>query len=115
MKRNVSIILLLILFFSCASYRKTKFTLDSVKLGDDIHLVVKKYGNPFKSDVYNENNVHWTKIYYKEAVGVSGYTYILTTALTFKDSILVKIEQKDKYLLDGKNYISVEPINDNIP
>jgi hypothetical protein len=115
MKYFISIILLLSLFLSCAGYRKTIFTLNSVRLGDSIDSVTKRYGNPFKSDVYSQNDIHLTKIYYKEAVDVSSYTYMLTTVLTFKDSILINIGQKENYLPDGKNIISVEPINDNIP
>lgn len=115
MKYFISIILLLSLFLSCAGYRKTIFTLYSVKLGDSIDSVTKKYGNPFKSDVYNENDIHLTKIYYKEAVDVSIYTYMLTTVLTFKDSILINIEQKENYLPDGKNIISVESVDNITP
>ncbi|WP_198008512.1 hypothetical protein [Flavobacterium sp. ACAM 123] len=89
--------------------------MNSVRLGDSIDSVTKKYGNPFKSDVYNQNDIHLTKIYYKEAVDVSSYTYILTTVLTFKDSVLINIEQKENYLPDRKNIISVESVNDTIP
>lgn len=115
MKYFISIILILGLLFSCAGYRKTKFTLNSVRLGDSISSVTKKYGNPFKSNVYNQNDIRLTKIYYKEAVDVSIYTYMLTTVLTFKDSVLVDIEQKDNYLPYGQNIINVESINDTIP
>ncbi len=115
MKYSISIILILSLLLSCAGYRKTTFTLNSLRLGDSINSVTKKYGNPFKSDVYNQNNIHLTKIYYKEPVDVSSYTYMLTTILTFKDSVLINIEQKENYLPDGKNIISVESVNDTIP
>ncbi|WP_200871237.1 hypothetical protein [Saccharicrinis fermentans] len=89
--------------------------MNSVRLGDSIDSVTKKYGNPFKNDVYNQNDIYLTKIYYKEVVDVSTYIYMLTTVLTFKDSILINIEQKENYLPDGKNIISVEPVNDNTP
>lgn len=114
MKNFISIILILGLLFSCAGYRKTKFTLDSLRLNDNINSVIKKYGVPFKSDVYNQNDIRLTKIYYKEVVDVSSYTYILTTVLTFKNSVLINIEQKENYLPDGQKIINVEPINDTV-
>lgn len=100
----LSTILIIVLFLSCAGYRKTKFTLDSVSLGDSIGHVIKQYGNPFKIDINTEeeeNEISIKKIYYKEAVDVSSYTYMLTTILTFKDSVLIDIEQQEKYLPGG--------------
>ncbi len=110
MKYSLSILLTLSLLLSCAGYRKTVFTLNSLKLGDRIDSVIEKYGQPFKSDVYNQNDTHLVKIYYKEAVDVSTYTYMLTTVLTFKDSVLINIEQKEKYLPYGKDIINVESV-----
>lgn len=103
----LSTILIIVLFLSCAGYRNTKFTLDSVSLGDNIELVTKKYGNPFKIDINTENEIPIKKFYYKEAVDVSSYTYMLTTILTFRDSVLIDIEQHEKYL-PGKYDIKVE-------
>jgi len=105
--KYLSTIIIIVLFLSCAGYRKTKFTLDSVSLGDSIELVIKKYGNPFKTDIDTENEIEIKKVYYKEAVDVSSYTYMLTTILTFKNSVLIDIEQNEKYLPDGYN-IKVE-------
>lgn len=85
-----------IFFLSCAGYRVTKITDNSVKLGDKKEFVVKKIGKPFKTESYNNNNKLYEIIYYKEAVDVSSYTYILTSVLTFEDSILIKIDQKDE-------------------
>lgn len=36
------------------------------------------------------------RLHYKEPMVVARYEYILTTSLTFDDSILVKIEQEEE-------------------
>ena len=102
------------LFFSCAGYRKTKFTLNSLNLCDSINSVIKKYGMPFKTNIYNQNDICLTKIYYKEVVDVSSYRYMLTTELTFKDAVLVKIDQKEDHLQDVHKIINVKSVNDTI-
>lgn len=44
----------------------------------------------FKTNIYNQNVICLTKIYYKEIDDVSSYRYMLTIELTFKDAVLVK-------------------------
>lgn len=94
------VFLLLVAFYSCAGYRKTQFTDKSVRLGMDKEFVMKKFGKPFKTNSYTENNISKEIIYYKEVVDVSSYTYVLTTILLFEDSILKKITQEEEFIPD---------------
>jgi hypothetical protein len=102
MKHPLTIILILCLIISCAGYRKTRFTLTSVKLGDHINLITQRFGIPFKSSAQFQNDTLLTKVYYKEAVDISSYTYMLTTELIFKDSVLTNIVQNEEYLPNGQ-------------
>lgn len=86
---------ILILLSSCAGYRVTKFNPNALLLGTNKNVIVEKFGTPFKTDRYVENDKKIEVIYYKEAVDVSSYTYILTTILTFEDNLLVKVNQKE--------------------
>lgn len=86
------VLFLSIIFYSCAGYRVTKFSTNSIRIGDNKELVIEQFGNPFKV----EKNKSLEVLYYKEAVDVSNYTYILTTILTFENSVLVKMEQKEE-------------------
>jgi len=94
--KNVVFITFIVFCSSCAGYRVTKFTTGSIKLGDKKEVILKKFGKPFKSDLQKEDEV----IYYKEVVDVSSYTYILTTKLTFENSILIGIEQNEEQTPD---------------
>ena len=94
---KISLLLLIVLFCgSCAGYRVSRFTTDPVKIGSPKELVLKKYGPPFKINSYNNGNKTLEVLYYKEPMVVARYEYILTTSLTFDDSILVKIEQEEE-------------------
>ncbi len=101
------IFLIAILTFSCAGYRKTHFPITSIELGVTKEDFMHKFGIPFKSDVYRSENNLIEILSYKEAVDVSSYTYILTSVFTFKNSILVNMEQKEEYP-DNPN-INVKP------
>ena len=59
-------------------------------------MVLKKYGHPFKINSYTNGDKILEVVYYKEPMVVARYEYILTTSLTFDDSILVKIEQDEE-------------------
>lgn len=107
--KRLSYILIILLFNSCAGYRTTKFTPDSLNLGVDIEYVINKYGNPFKTDIYVEDKVLCKILYYKEVVDVSSYTYIVTTILRFNDSVLVNIEHLEEILRDGQTIKIVPP------
>lgn len=94
---KISLLFLIVLFCgSCAGYRVSRFTTDPVKIGSPKELVLKKYGPPFKINSYNNGNKTLEVLYYKEPMVVARYEYILTTSLTFDDSILVKIEQEEE-------------------
>lgn len=96
MKNIIFITFFILLFNSCAGYRTTKITTNIINVGDKKEFVLKKLGKPFKIDSKKGSDV----LYYKEVVDVSNYTYILTTELTFENSILVKIEQKEEQTPD---------------
>ncbi|QZE13821.1 hypothetical protein K4L44_14910 [Halosquirtibacter laminarini] len=116
MKNLLVILLFCSLCTSCfLTHQETIFTLGSLTLGDSIGSVIEKYGNPFKSDIYRQDNIHITKIYYKEPVDDTFNRYVLTTILTFKDSVLVDIEQQDFYIPSGDNVINVNPVQDSRP
>ena len=94
---KISLLFLIVLFCgSCAGYRVSRFTTDPVKIGSPKELVLKKYGPPFKINSYNNGNKTLEVLYYKEPMVVARYEYILTTSLTFDDTILVKIEQEEE-------------------
>lgn len=93
MKRLGLILLTSVLAASCAGYRMTKFSLNDINLGDKKDLVVEKFGNPFMM----KSGKGYDRFYYKEAVDVSNYTYILTTELIFKDSVLIEINQSEEH------------------
>ncbi len=92
--------LLLINLYSCAGYRTTHFTSNSIRVGMNKESVIKKFGDPFKTDTYDENEKHIEILYYKEIVDVSSYTYALTSILRFEDSILTKITQEEEFMPD---------------
>lgn len=99
----------MILSCSCAGYRVTKITENSIKLGEYKETIVKKIGKPFKINSYTDNNKLFEIIYYKEAVDVSSYTYILTSILTFEDSKLIKIEQIEETTPDVLKIKTIRP------
>lgn len=102
--KHIGIFLFIIIFlYSCAGYRTTKFSDNTIALGMSKEFVLKKFGSPFKTDIYRESENLFELIYYKEAVDVTSYTYILTSILTFKNSILINIEQTEEYLPDIPN------------
>ncbi len=105
MKTTKCLFILLTLFIisSCAGYRVTKFTSDSIKLGTNREFVLKKFGKPFKTESFINNDITTDIIYYKEAVDVSSYTFILTSVLTFENSVLVKFEQIEEHIPDVSN------------
>lgn len=93
MKHLWSIILVVAFMTSCVmSFRTTKFSVDTIKLGDRKELVVEKFGNPFMV----KSKEGYDELYYKEVVDVSSYTYILTTELVFEKGILIEINQSDE-------------------
>lgn len=92
--------LLLINLYSCAGYRTTHFTTNSVSLGMKKESIIKKFGVPFKTDSYAENEKGIEVLYYKEIVDVSSYTYVLTSILLFEDTILTKITQEEEFMPD---------------
>ncbi|WP_423128665.1 hypothetical protein [Gaoshiqia sp. Z1-71] len=92
--------LLLVGLYSCAGYRTTQFTSNSVCIGMNKESVVKKFGKPFKTDTYTEDKKNIEILYYKEIVDVSSYTYVLTSILLFENSILTKITQEEEYIPD---------------
>lgn len=104
MKNTIFITFLILLFNSCAGYRATKIITNTINIGDKKEFVLKKLGKPFKIDSKKGSDI----FYYKEVVDVSSYTYILTTELTFENSILVEIKQKEEQTPDKleikKNY-----------
>lgn len=92
MKSTILIIFFILLFSSCAGYRTTKITTNIINIGDKKEFVLKKLGKPFKMESQKESEI----LFYKEVVDVSSYTYILTTELTFENSILIKIKQSEE-------------------
>jgi hypothetical protein len=66
----------------------------------DKEFVMKKFGKPFKTNSYTENQKSIDILYYKEIVDVSGYTYVLTSILFFENSILAKITQEEEFIPD---------------
>ena len=94
------ILCLLLINLSCAGYRTTHFTGNSIRVGMNKESVIKKFGNPFKTDAYAENEKNIEILYYKEIVDVSSYTYVLTSILRFEDSILTKITQEEEFMPD---------------
>lgn len=83
------------LLCSCAGYRTTRFTPDSLKIGISQQNVIDEFGQPFKTDSYKKGSNVYEVFYYKEAVDVSSYTYILTTVLTFRNRLLIDIKQTE--------------------
>ncbi len=73
------------IIFSCGGYRKTQFTASSINVGMNKETVFKRFGAPFKTHSYRKDKNLYEIFYYKEPVDVSGYTYIVTTILTFKN------------------------------
>lgn len=92
MKHLWSIILIAVSATSCAGYRTTKFSPDTIKLGYKKELVMRKIGNPFMV----KSKEGYDRLYYKEVVDVSSYTYILTTELVFEKGVLIEINQSDE-------------------
>lgn len=94
---KVVLLFFIVLFCgSCAGYRVSRFTTDPIKIGSSKEVVLKKYGHPFKINSYNNGSKILEVLYYKEPMVVARYEYILTTSLTFDDSILIKIEQEEE-------------------
>lgn len=88
--------LLAITFFilaACAGYRTTGMSSVTEYLGAAKSDIINKYGTPFKTEAYTENDKLIEVISYKEAVDVGPYTYILTTNLQFVDNKLVRVKQ----------------------
>lgn len=100
--RYLIIFMLAATFYSCIGSRGTKFTDKSISIGMDKESVIKKFGNPFKTNVYTSNNKKIEILYYKEVVDVisylSGHTFVLTSILYFEDSILTSIRQEEEHL-----------------
>ena len=92
--------LLLINLYSCAGYRTTHFTSNSVSIGMNKESAIKKFGKPFKTDSYAADKKNIDILYYKEIVDVSSYTYMLTSILLFENSILTKITQEEEFIPD---------------
>ena len=74
----------------------TRFTLSTVRLGDSKKCILGKFGKPFSITLQEDLEV----LFYKEVVDVSSYTYILTTKLTFKNSVLMQIDQIEEQIPD---------------
>lgn len=99
--KKISVLIIicgLIVISSCAGYRKTQFTNSSITIGMNKDVIIKKFGDPFKTDSYEKDKNLYEIFYYKEPVDVSSYTYIITTILTFKNNLLIDIKQKEEYL-----------------
>ena len=92
--------LLSMTLYSCAGYRTTQFTSNSICIGMNKESVIKKFGKPFKTDSYPEDKKNIEILYYKEIVDVSSYTYALTSILLFENSILTKITQEEEFIPD---------------
>lgn len=98
--KNIIILFISIILYSCAGYRTTQFTNKSINIGMDKESVMKKFGKPFKTNSYIENSKNIDILYYKEVVDVSSYTYVLTSVLLFENSTLAKISQEEELIPD---------------
>ncbi|WP_336665247.1 outer membrane protein assembly factor BamE domain-containing protein [Elizabethkingia meningoseptica] len=80
-------------FISCSVQRVSKIVQHDIKSGMTKEQVVSLLGKPYKVAMASEKDVTYDQLYYKEDIW-TGRTYVLTESiLSFKNNVLVKIDQ----------------------